>query len=174
MQLKNDSYEKTLLIVLVIFTYCNANAQYSWDFEEETYIKGSISGTITKGYIFKTSSRDYYVVNERNRQRVRTRNPDVRIFRNGSDYKLIIEDFEEPVICKKVKNVIETQIDGEFKGWEGETIFKMKNGQIWQQSSYAYLYHYAYSPKVIIYKSSSGYVMKVAGVEKTINVKKLK
>lgn len=65
---------------------------------------------------------------------------------------------------------IETQIDGEFEGWEGETIFKMINGQIWQQSSYAYLYHYAYYPKVIIYKKSSGYVMKVEGVEQTINV----
>ena len=70
--------------------------------------------------------------------------------------------------------VIETQIDGEFEGWEGETIFKMMNGQIWQQSSYAYMYSYAYSPEVIIYKTSSGYVMKVDGVEETINVIKLK
>ena len=70
--------------------------------------------------------------------------------------------------------VIETQIDGEFEGWEGETIFKMMNGQIWQQSSYAYMYSYAYSPEVIIYETSSGYVMKVDGVEETINVIKLK
>jgi len=66
--------------------------------------------------------------------------------------------------------VIETRIDGEFEGWEGETIFKMRNGQIWQQSSYAYMYHYAYSPEVIIYKTSSGYEMKVDGVKETINV----
>ncbi len=66
--------------------------------------------------------------------------------------------------------VIETSIDGEFEGWEGETIFKMMNGQIWQQSSYAYLYHYAYSPEVIIYKTSNGFVMKVDGVDETINV----
>src|SRR5580704_4240125 len=25
---------------------------------------------------------------------------------------------------------IETQIDGDFKGWEGETIYKLRNGQI--------------------------------------------
>ena len=166
--------KKVLIILGLIFLFNNANAQNSWRFVEETYIKGSIIGTITQGFIFKTSSRDFYVVNERSRQRVRTRNPDVIIFRSGSDYKLIIEDFDEPLICKRVKNVIETQIDGEFEGWEGETIFKMMNGQIWQQSSYAYLYHYAYSPQVIIYKSSSGYVMKVDGVKETINVVKLK
>src|SRR5690606_35754495 len=50
------------------------------------------------------------------------------------------------------------------------TIFKMMNGQIWQQSSYAYLYHYAYSPDVIIYKTTNGFVMKVDGVDETINV----
>jgi len=50
----------------------------------------------------------------------------------------------------------------------------MMNGQIWQQSSYAYLYHYSYSPQVIIYKSSGGYIMKVDGVAETINVVNLK
>ena len=30
-------------------------------------------------------------------------------------------------------SVIESKIDGEFEGWEGDTIFKMMNGQIWQQ-----------------------------------------
>lgn len=59
--------------------------------------------------------------------------------------------------------VIESQIDGEFKGWEGETIYKLMNGQIWQQASYHYHYHYAYSPKVLIYPSGGGHKMKVDG-----------
>ena len=154
--------------------FFNTNAQSSWEFEDETYIKGSISGTITKGYIFKVNSRDYYVVNERNRQRVRTRNPDVKIFRSGNTYKLVIEDFDEPVICKKIKNVIETQIDGDFEGWEGETIFKMMNGQIWQQSSYDYTYHYAYSPEVLIYEFNGSWIMRVEDLDETIAVTQLK
>ena len=165
---------KKLLILLFAFVFFNANAQSSWEFEDETYIKGSISGTITKGYIFKVNSRDYYVVNERNRQRVRTRNPDVKIFRSGNTYKLVIEDFDEPVICKKIKDVIETQIDGDFEGWEGETIFKMMNGQIWQQSSYDYTYHYAYSPEVLIYEFNGSWIMRVEDVDETIEVTQLK
>jgi hypothetical protein len=31
-------------------------------------------------------------------------------------------------------SVIESQIDGTFQGWSGETVFKLTNGQIWQQS----------------------------------------
>jgi len=26
---------------------------------------------------------------------------------------------------------IETHIEGDFEGWEGETIYKLSNGQIW-------------------------------------------
>lgn len=73
-----------------------------------------------------------------------------------------------------VKPIITSQIDGEFDGWEGETIFKLMNGQIWQQSSYAYMYHYAYMPEVEIYETKNGYIMKVEDVEETIEVIRLK
>lgn len=69
---------------------------------------------------------------------------------------------------------IESRIDGEFNGWEGETIFKLVNGQIWQQSTYAYKYVYKYGPKVLIYKSGAGYKMQVEGVDGTISVTRLK
>ena len=68
------------------------------------------------------------------------------------------------------KAVIETQIDGDFEGWEGETIVKLMNGQIWQQSEYYYHYHYAFMPKVFIYRSGGGYKMKIDGIEKSVGV----
>lgn len=163
-----------ILTTILFMSLTGLNAQSNWEYVEEADIKGSVSGTITQGYVFKTSSQDFFVVNERTRQRVRTRNPNVQIFQNGSNFKLIIEDFEEPVICKKLKNVIETQISGTFEGWSGETIFKMMNGQIWQQSSYAYMYHYAYSPEVLIYEFNGSLIMKVDEVDETIEVVRLK
>jgi hypothetical protein len=71
-------------------------------------------------------------------------------------------------------STVESQIEGEFKGWDGETIFRLTNGQIWQQALYAYTYHYAYRPNIIIYKIASGYRMKVDDVEDTIQVKRIK
>lgn len=71
-------------------------------------------------------------------------------------------------------NVIESRIDGEFTGWEGETIFKLQNGQIWQQSSYNYMYKYIYNPDVVIYRSGSGYKMRVDRVDREIAVRRLK
>lgn len=69
---------------------------------------------------------------------------------------------------------IESQVDGDFEGWEGETIVKLMNGQIWQQTEYYYHYHYAFMPKVTILKSGAGYKMIVDGVPKAIGVTRLK
>jgi hypothetical protein len=70
--------------------------------------------------------------------------------------------------------VVEAKIDGEFEGWEGETIVKLMNGQIWQQSEYYYHYHYSYAPDVLIYRSGGGYKMKVEGVDRAVGVKRLR
>jgi hypothetical protein len=71
-------------------------------------------------------------------------------------------------------SVIESQIEGDFEGWEGETIVKLTNGQIWQQSEYYYYYRYAFMPKVLIFKSGGVYKMKVEGVEKPVGVTRLR
>ena len=67
-------------------------------------------------------------------------------------------------------DIIESQIDGEFSGWDGETIFKLANGQIWQQSSYAYTYSYKYRPKVLIFSTSGGFQLQVEGMDQRITV----
>ena len=70
--------------------------------------------------------------------------------------------------------VIESEIDGEFHGWSGDTVFKLANGQIWQQAEYDYDYEYDYRPEIMIFKTAGGYKMKVEGVEDTIYVKRIK
>jgi hypothetical protein len=51
---------------------------------------------------------------------------------------------------------------------------ELTNGQIWQQTEYYYHYHYAFMPKVLIFRSGRGYKMKVEGVEKPVGVTRLK
>lgn len=75
---------------------------------------------------------------------------------------------------QQTDDIIETQIEGEFKGWDGETIFKLTNGQIWQQSSYSYTYSYKYRPSVIIFKSGGGFKLQVEGMGQRISVIRLK
>ena len=70
--------------------------------------------------------------------------------------------------------IIESRIQGEFSGWEGETIFKLINGQIWQQIDGRYKYKYKYNPKVLIFLIGTGYEMQVEGVDGRVRVALLK
>lgn len=70
--------------------------------------------------------------------------------------------------------VVESRIDGEFEGWDGESLFRLMNGQVWQQSSYAYHYTYSFNPRVRIYRSGTRYIMEVERVSRTIQVTRLK
>ena len=70
--------------------------------------------------------------------------------------------------------MFEVTIDGEFNGWEGETLVKLTNGQIWQQTDYFYLYKYAFMPKAVIYKEGATYKMKIEGIERSVGVERLK
>ncbi|HMD84037.1 MAG TPA: hypothetical protein VKO18_04980 [Terriglobia bacterium] len=71
-------------------------------------------------------------------------------------------------------SVIESRIDGEFEGWEGETIIRLTNGQIWRQTEYHYEYHYAFMPSILIFKSGAGYKAKVEGTDDAVGVTRLK
>jgi len=187
----NIIFRILLSIILILFIVNVLVSQSQWELYEETNLVGSISGTIKQGHIFRTASGSIYEVTELTLQLVLALSPEVIVLRQGNVFKLIVDDFDEPLICSQLKSpshriqkdlpreqitedVIESYIEGEFTGWDGETIFRLANGQIWQQSSYAYMYHYAYRPKVLIFKSRNVYKMKVDGVNQTINIRRLK
>lgn len=161
-----------------------------WETYEETNVKGTIKGTIKKGTVIEMRSGGVYQVRDRVRFRVRERKPDAIVLRDGRLFKVIIDGFDEPLICVQLAEprstmgksqhspataaVIHSYIDDDFEGWDGETIFKLDNGQIWQQSSYAYTYHYAYRPEVMIFNDGVAWRMKVDGVDEMVEVTRLK
>jgi hypothetical protein len=84
------------------------------------------------------------------------------------------------LLAEKKKNnecdpAFETHIEGEFKGWSGETIYKLGNGQIWQQATYHYHYHYAYAPDVTVFAVAGGCAIRVSDDDdENIPVRRLK
>jgi hypothetical protein len=63
-----------------------------------------------------------------------------------------------------------TQIEGEFSGFDDGAVFRLANGQTWQQARYRYRYHYAYRPQVEILSRAGGYVMRVLCMDDQVEV----
>ncbi|MAM69866.1 MAG: hypothetical protein CMP91_01805 [Gammaproteobacteria bacterium] len=89
--------------------------------------------------------------------------PAIEILNIGGRPNLRVRGQEVSVPVRQIDDVIESQINGEFSGWEGETEYELTNGQVWKQSSYSYEYTYSYMPEVLIYSAGGGYRMQVEG-----------
>lgn len=97
-------------------------------------------------------------------------NPKVEVFKDGYGYKMVVHGCcNKEVAVEPLYDVIESRIDGVFKGWSGNTIFDLANGSTWQQTEYDYFYDYEVSPSCYLYYDS-GWHLTVLG--HTIGVKK--
>lgn len=70
-------------------------------------------------------------------------------------------------------SVIRSRIDGEFEGFDGDALFRLANGQIWQQVRYRYKYRYKYRPHIEIRREGSKYMMYVPFMGESIQVKRV-
>jgi hypothetical protein len=63
---------------------------------------------------------------------------------------------------------------GEFTGWDGDTIFRLENGQVWQQAEQGRMSWRAENPEVTISRGMFGvYRLSVKGVNKKVKVKRI-
>lgn len=99
--------------------------------------------------------------------------PNVRIT-EADDTHLMEVSGVGSVRVRRVFAFVESYIDRAFNGWDGKTVFPLANGQVWQQSVYAYHYQHAYRPEVLIYLSRGGWKLKVDGVSETVDVTRIK
>jgi hypothetical protein len=67
---------------------------------------------------------------------------------------------------------VESRIDGDFDGWEGATVFRLENGQIWQQTSPSARYYFARNPRVTI--SAAPHRLRVEGMAYEVAVRRLR
>lgn len=89
--------------------------------------------------------------------------PQIQLINAHDRIYLQVAGQNQAVAVRQIGGVIESRINGEFNGWEGDSTYELVNGQLWQQSSYKYEYKYAYMPEVVIFDPGGGAVMRVAG-----------
>lgn len=70
---------------------------------------------------------------------------------------------------------VESRIVGEFNGWNGNTVFKLENGQVWQQAATGYFTNVRLeNPPVVIKKLLFGYLLTLPGQGETVFVRRIK
>jgi hypothetical protein len=134
---------------------------------------GKIEGEFTRfneEVLFKMQNGTYWVQSQYHYWYHYAYFPDATITEENGMYILTVAGRSIPV--RRLTDVIESRINGEFTGWEGETAYELQNGQVWRQSAYKYEYKYAHMPEAVVYKTSGGYRMQVAGT--TANVRRVK
>ena len=71
-----------------------------------------------------------------------------------------------------MEKVVTSQINGEFKGCEGHSVYEFTNGQVWEQSRYRYRYVYRYRPQVTVWQNGGEYLLEVDGMDDMIEVRR--
>lgn len=84
---------------------------------------------------------------------------------------IFLLSFSSFALPESIEIVSKGYIEGDFEGWDGETIFELSDGTYWIQASYSYLYHYAYCPQAMVIKYGNYFFLKVDGINEIIPVK---
>lgn len=196
--------EKSLQVKFIASTSgsksANSNQTDGWEVFEETGLEGSISGMVQLGRIFKTLSGNIYEVTGLTLQLVLELQPEVTVLRNGDTYKLIVEGFDEPLVCKCLNcskstthsssgslqskkssasetekpTIVESYIISDFNGLKHGNIYKLANGQIWEQTEYWIWVWIWINPSVLIWNDNEIYRMNIEGIDHPVTVRRIK
>ena len=84
------------------------------------------------------------------------------------------EQIVEPV-AEDIPEQISAHLQGEFRGWDGQTVFRLDNGQVWRQRvGGKYRSPRRTDPEVLVEKGRFGYYMKVVESGRTVAVKRVR
>jgi len=90
------------------------------------------------------------------------------------DSKVLLRTDEEVKKAAQEQEIL-AAIQSPFKGWSGDTIFTLDNGQVWQQRRGGNYHHLGSSTRVRITKNLMGfYRMELLENGKSVQVKRLK
>ncbi len=162
----------SIAIAVIVFS-ASVVAQDSRVLTDSSSYTGVLKLPIEQNFLLKTNSGHFYELGSAIKQKNVLMNPQVSVYKNGKKMEMVIQNVEKPVPVKLVEDVTETIIDGDFKGWDGTTTFKMVDGHTWKQDRDGNLFANSFRPKVVIYRTPEGYKMKVQGVDETLMVRRM-
>lgn len=93
--------------------------------------------------------------------------------RQASDLRQDSESVKQE-IRKVEEEGVRTRIVGEFRGWDGDTIFRLENGQVWRQRLPGNWHYRASAPEVELSKNFMGYwMLRVLEADRAVGVTRI-
>ena len=83
--------------------------------------------------------------------------PQATIIKHGYEYILIVDGVDEHVTVDYLGKAYEESISGEFDGWDGDTIFKLSDGSIWEQIGGGHESNHHHNPDIYLIEQSLVY-----------------
>ncbi|MCP5179505.1 MAG: hypothetical protein H6993_17560 [Pseudomonadales bacterium] len=80
----------------------------------------------------------------------------------------------KPSVAPDATQVMRSRVKGAFTGWSGHTVFRLENGQVWQQRNTGNYSYRVDSPEIEIERGRFGYYLRVLSTGRQIGVKRLK
>src|SRR5687768_10359116 len=62
------------------------------------------------------------------------------------------------------------QLKGEFKGWDGQTVFEFTNGMRWRPKRNGYMHCFRFMPHAKVWKDRGEYLLEIADIDEKIPV----
>lgn len=100
--------------------------------------------------------------------------PAVRIVCDSSECQMHVDGIDEAVVVKQADVVVDSQIVSQFDGWDGDTIFELLNGQVWQQSGPGIAVSVAVQPRALIFSVGGFFKLQVARVSSNVQVERIR
>ena len=125
--------------------------------EELAYLKAYLSGSVRESVTSAT---------QQNSDRVEPQ--------TGSEAAFGEEQLKRKVE-KDVPEAITARINGEFRGWDGNTVFRLDNGQVWKQRvGGKYRSRKRQDPEIVIERGRFGYYLKLIESGRSVGVKRIR
>lgn len=65
-----------------------------------------------------------------------------------------------------------TRIKGASRGYHRDAVFRLANGQVWQQARYRYHYRYAFRPEVKLFTDGGYQMLQIDGIDEAVVVRR--
>ncbi|SFV15336.1 hypothetical protein [Pseudoduganella namucuonensis] len=72
----------------------------------------------------------------------------------------------------RMRLLTESELDGNCKGWDGKTTFRLCNGEVWQQSAFRVRCLHLASPAVRVWRIGGASLLEFEGVRELLPVER--